>query len=160
MRIRFSAVRLVVAPLALLGVTAPAGAGQDVSAEPTYGSIALEEGFLPDPHVVKLTAGGTIDVSQPGCAYGRVASAPDFDLYYDAGNAATLYISVIADDDTTLLVNTPDGRWQCDDDGYGDLDPIIVVPKAQSGLYDIWVGTYGEELVSATLYISEVDPRR
>lgn len=144
---------------ALFTVTAPEASAQDVSATPTYGSVELSSGFMPDPHVVELTAGGDISVNQGSCTYGQVADAPDFDLYFTATEANTLYISVISGDDTTLLVNGPDGRWYCDDDSYGDLDPVIAIPKAQSGLYDIWVGTYGEELVSATLYISEVDPR-
>lgn len=145
--------------LSLALVAADADA-QDPSAEPSFGYIELDAGFMPDPHSVELTAGGTISVDEAGCAYGQVSDAPDYDLYYETDKVATLYISVIAGDDTTLLVNRPDGTWVCDDDGYGDLDPIVVIPKAQSGLYDIWVGTYGEELVSATLYISEVDPRR
>ncbi|MDX1494237.1 MAG: hypothetical protein R3253_09270 [Longimicrobiales bacterium] len=145
------------ASVALLGASDLAA--QDVSATPTYGSVELTTGFMPDPHVVELTAGGDISVNEGSCTYGQVAEAPDFDLYYTATEANTLYISVIGDGDTTLLVNGPDGRWYCDDDSYGDLDPILAIPKAQSGLYDIWVGTYGEELVSATLYISEVDPR-
>ncbi len=139
-------------------LASPASA-QDVSAAPTYGSIELTSGFMPDPHVIDLTAGGDISVNQGSCNFGQVADAPDFDLYYTATEATTLYISAISDEDTTLLVNGPNGRWYCDDDSYGDLDPIIAIPKAQSGLYDIWVGTYGGELVSATLYISEVDPR-
>ena len=36
---------------------------------------------------------------------------------------------------------------------------VLVIPKGASGLYDIWVGTYGEDTVPARLFISEVDPR-
>jgi hypothetical protein len=157
---RSSAAYLTVS-LAALGVLlgAPVAHAQDVGADPTYGSVTLARGFLPDPHTVDLTAGGSISVSRGDCDYGRVADPPDYDLYYESETVGALYISVISEEDTTLLVNTPDGRWRCDDDSYGDLDPILVIPKAASGLYDIWVGTYGEDLVSATLYISEVDPR-
>lgn len=155
MRLFVTAASLAVSAVFLVS---PASA-QDVSAAPTYGSVELTSGFMPDPHVIELTAGGDTSVNEGSCNYGQVADAPDFDLYYTAAEATTLYISAISDEDTTLLVNGPNGRWYCDDDSYGDLDPIIAIPKAQSGLYDIWVGTYGEELVSATLYISEVDPR-
>jgi hypothetical protein len=47
----------------------------------------------------------------------------------------------------------------CDDDGYGDGDPIVVIPAAEAGLYNIWVGTYQDDMASANLYISEEDPR-
>ena len=47
----------------------------------------------------------------------------------------------------------------CNDDSFGDSDPFIVIPNAPSGLYDIWVGTYGSDPFGATLFISELDPQ-
>ena len=148
--------------LTLLGLFAVATASvqaQDISAKATYGTITLAAGFTPDPHEVELAAGGSIPVQKTGCTYGYVADAPDFDLHWESSRGGPLYIFVVAPEDTTLLVNTPDGSWTCDDDSFGDGDPILVIPKAASGLYDIWVGTYGEDIVNATLFISEVDPR-
>ena len=58
-------------------LTAPDLFAQNVGADPTYGSARLSAGFMPDPHITKLTAGGTISVSQGGCSYGMVADAPD-----------------------------------------------------------------------------------
>ena len=37
-------------------------------------------------------------------------------------------------------------------------DPVVI-PNAESGLYNVWVGTYGSEGGPATLKISELDPR-
>lgn len=142
--------------LVLSAVNAPA---QDVSAAPTYGAVELTEGFRPDPVARALTAGGTIEVDVAGCGYGYVASAPDVDLYYETSAGSDLFISVQSDEDTTLLVNLPDGSWACDDDGLGGSNPLVVVPNATAGLYDIWVGTYGTETVAAALLISEIDPR-
>ena len=133
--------------------------GQSVSASPAYGTVTLEAGFLPDPHTTNLTAGGSIDINMGECTYGQVADAPDVDLYFTAGNASSLYIYAEAKNDITLLINLPDGSWLCNDDGYTGTNPMIIVPKAAGGLYDIWVGTYGTELTSATLSISEIDPR-
>lgn len=147
---------LLAAVAALLALPAQA---QDVSAAPTFGDVELDEGFTPDPHETNLVAGGSITPSVSGCAYGNVADAPDVDLYYSTSGSSTLYISAISGEDTTLLINLPDGSWVCDDDSYGDGDPIVVIPGAESGLYDIWVGTYGSEPADATLYISEIDPR-
>ena len=148
--------------LALLAFVAAAAAqaeAQDVSAEPTYGDVSLSAGFTPDPHHIELTAGGSNAINKGDCSYGNAADAPDVDLYWES-SGVTLYIYVIGDDDTTLLVNTPNANWLCDDDSYGDGDPIVMIPNASAGLYDIWVGTYGEDMVSATLYISEIDPRQ
>jgi hypothetical protein len=134
-------------------------AAQDVSAPAAFGTITLSAGFTPDPHEISLAAGGSIAVQEGSCTYGNVANAPDVDLHWQAKGGSTLYIFVVAPEDTTLLVNTPNGSWKCDDDGFGDGDPILVIPKAAAGLYDIWVGTYGEDVVTARLFISEVDPR-
>ena len=147
----------LVASLALS--LAPLAASQDPGLPPAYGDVRLDEGFLPDPHETDLTAGGTLEPAVEGCAFGYVAEAPDVDLYYSTSGASDLYIYAVSGDDTTLLVNLPDGSWVCDDDSYGDGDPLIVIPAAPDGLYDIWVGTYGEDLAETTLYLSEVDPR-
>lgn len=150
--------RTLPAALALL-LAAPLTAAQDVSADPTYGDVFLDEGFTPDPHATGLLAGGSVEVDLPGCSYGTVSDAPDVDLYYTTSGGSDLYIYAVSGDDTTILVNTPDGAWTCDDDSYGDGDPIVVIRDAPAGLYDIWVGTYGDDLAEATLFISEVDPR-
>ena len=146
-------------PLALLALAAVPALAQDPGAEPLYGDVRLEEGFPNDPYDIEVTAGGTEEVSERGCNYGFVAEAPDVDLYYTTSGSSTLYIYAVSSEDTTILVNLPDGSWACDDDSYGDGDPILVIPGADAGLYDIWVGTYGDDLVEATLFISEIDPR-
>lgn len=132
---------------------------QNISATPTYGDVHLSGGFLPDPHVVELIAGGGVDVARGSCTYGRVANAPDVDFYYEGNDRRTLYIFAVSESDTMLLINTPNGTWTCDDDSYGDLDPILVIRNAPSGLYNIWVGTYGTDTAPARLFISEIDPR-
>ncbi len=151
---------LVVAMLAVISVAAMA---QDWEAEPTFGSVELESGFTPDPYEVEIIAGGSNDASNLcwDCA-GNVADAPDFDLYYEPGVFA-LYIYVISDADTTLLINAPDGDWYGNDD-YSGLNPMVVFENPSAdfgddhGLFDIWVGTYEEEMAEATLYISEIEP--
>ena len=140
-------------------VLASSASAQDISAEATYGSESLDEGFLPDPYEIDITAGGSTSVDVPGCGYGMIGSAPDMDLYYDTSGSSDLYIYATSGSDTTILVNSASGDWYCDDDSYGDGDPIVVISGADAGLYNIWVGTYGDEMAPATLYISEVDPR-
>ena len=131
----------------------------DFTLDPTYGELALSAGFLPDPRSVSLTAGGSIDVDVGSCGYGYVANAPDVHLRWDSSGASDLYLYVNASDDTTLLINRPDGTWVCDDDALGEGNPLVVIPGASAGRYDVWVGTYGSDTASATLYVSESDPR-
>lgn len=140
--------------LVLAGVALIAGA-QDWSASPTYGSVELSSGFLPDPYTVQLTAGGSVDLSGIGY-YGYVASAPDFDLYYEAGSFDLTIRVQNSGGDTVLLVNDPSGTWHFNDDSNG-LDPAITFSKPQSGLYDIWVGTFGDSFIDATLAITEME---
>ena len=127
--------------------------------DPTYGDVRLDQGFLPDPHAVSLRAGGSLEVDIGNCDYGFVANAPDVDFYYDTSGNTTLYVYVDGADDTTLLINQPDGTWICNDDGYTGTNPIVEMTRADDGLYNIYVGTYGDDITSATLYISEIDPR-
>jgi len=132
---------------------ASTGDQPSISLNPTYGSVTLSAGFTPDPHTRSLSAGGGVEVALPGCSYGYVARAPDYNLTYDG--SGDLYFFVRADEDTTLLINRPDGSWICDDDSFGDSNPVIAIRGASSGLYNVWVGTYSDDgLVSATLHIS------
>jgi hypothetical protein len=127
---------------------------QDYSADPTFGEISLDPGFLPDPVEVDLIAGGTIDAStiSSECA-GMIANAPDFRVHYGAGGAQ-LFAGVRSSVDTTLVINGPDGSWFCNDD-YNGLDPFVGGDDPLAGQYDIWVGTYGDTPAQATLYITE-----
>jgi hypothetical protein len=126
--------------------------------DPGYGDVNLSEKFA-GAHSVSLTAGGSIDVDVGSCAYGYVSDAPDVDLRYTTSGATALYVYARGSADTMVLINLPDGTWVCDDDGLGDSNPVVVIPGAADGLYNIWVGTYGSETSQATLYISEQDPR-
>jgi len=45
---------------------------QDPNLDPTYRTVRLTEGFTPDPSIVPVTAGGTIQVSVGSCNYGLI----------------------------------------------------------------------------------------
>jgi hypothetical protein len=142
---------------AVLALLAAPVAAQDFSQSPSFGTVNLSSGFTPDPRTVDLVAGGTIDLSgRIGNCVGKIASAPDVRLQYSAGNGLPLVLSTRSNADTTLLVNTPDGRWFCDDDGAGALNAKVVFSNPSSGQYDIWIGTFGESPESASLLISEI----
>ena len=153
---RVSRALAAAAMTAALG-SAPALA-QDVSADPNFGTVSLSSGFMPDPRVISVQSGGDIDAQtiDPDCQ-GFISNAPDLRLFYTAGSLP-LIISVASASDTTLVVNGPDGRWYCDDDGGVDgLNPAIRFDQPDSGRYEIWIGTYGSTAnAGARLHISEV----
>lgn len=143
----------------LLAAAVPASASaQDFNATPNYGTINLRTGFEPDPNVIAVQSGGNLDASRVDshCA-GFITSAPDVRVVYTAGDLP-LIISVASSSDTTLVVNGPDGRWYCDDDGgVNGLNPAVRFNHPASGRYEIWVGTYGHAaLQDARLNISEL----
>ncbi|WP_340587710.1 hypothetical protein [Erythrobacter alti] len=130
---------------------------QDVNADPIYETVTLSGGFTPDPYVVNMSSGGTNDASKlsPNCA-GFIATSPDVRLNFQPGSLP-LIISASSDEDTTLVINAPDGRWYCDDDAGGNLDPMVTFGSPQAGRYEIWVGTYGDSTTHpARLSISEI----
>ncbi|QLQ13062.1 MAG: peptidase S1 [Brevundimonas sp.] len=150
--------RIAYGLFALAILAAAPAAAQDTSASPNYGTLNLSAGFNPDPQVVSVVSGGVVDASgiNSRCA-GFISRAPDVRLSYTAGSLP-LIISAASSDDTTLVINGPDGSWYCDDDGgVNGLNPAIRFNTPQTGRYEIWVGSYRAGTNSrASLNISEV----
>lgn len=148
--------RIVVLTVALAVMISAVASAQTWNMSPAYGSVELRAGFVPDPQRISLTAGGNVNLSSAGYT-GYVANAPDYNLTYQASSTWPLVIRADSSADLVLLVNAPDGSWHFNDDysGYG-LNSAIVFQNPQSGLYNIWVGTYSSSLAPATLYISEL----
>jgi hypothetical protein len=146
-----------VAAAAVLCVSAPAAAQVNISQNGAYGQVTLDSGFQPDPHSTTLTAGGTVEASSvsPDCV-GMIAQRADFTLRYRQAGSLPLIISATSEADTTLAIRAPDGRWYCDDDGGGSLNPVVRFDSPRNGRYQIWVGTYGADAAPAVLHISEV----
>lgn len=141
--------------------TASVAVAQNYSLNPNYGTLNLSAGFQPDPQVVNLQSGGSRNAQNlSSSCRGFISDAPDVRLNYSAGQYQ-LMISADSSTDTTLVVNGPDGRWYCDDDGGNNgMNPLVRFTNPGSGQYDIWVGTYGSaSLAPAQLYISEVGTR-
>ena len=129
----------------------------DISQNATYGSISLSSGFTPDPYRVDMYSGGDVDATTiaNGCV-GMVARAPDFELNYSAGTLPLIF-GVLSENDTTLVINGPDGRWYCDDDSGDGANPLMSIPNPPSGVYDVFVGAYGGNGASAQLYMTELN---
>jgi hypothetical protein len=147
------------AAVALGLLAAPAYAQQlNSGATGTYGQVSLNSGFTPDPHNTSVAAGGSYDAaSVTANCRGYINTRPTFSLRYRAGSLP-LYIGAVSDADTTILVRAPNGQWSCDDDGGGNLNPLVSWTNPQSGRYQIWVGRFGvqNETAAATLHISEI----
>ncbi|MCK5652332.1 MAG: hypothetical protein KAJ42_13185, partial [Gemmatimonadetes bacterium] len=120
----------------------------------------LAGGFVPDPHLLNLTAGGPVSASAIGSAgcVGYVDRLPDAVLAY-SNPASYLSIFADADSDLTLMVRSPDGVFSCNDDSrLGGIDPLVEFRSPAAGRYEIWIGTYGEGgSPEARLEISEIE---
>lgn len=148
----------------LVTAMAPAiGAAQDVSRDAYFGEISLSAGFDDDPRIIEMVAGGSVNLiesTQFDCN-GFVSEAPDYQIDYSTGNTTfELSFFAVSEVDTILLINTPDGKWHCNDDygeGFG-LAAGITFEQPLAGIYDIWVGVYDQsDAFSKTeLYITEL----
>jgi len=134
----------------------------DFSVDPAYGSASLSAGFTPDPHRVTVISGGAVDASYLSSrCVGYAAQGPDYSLEW-SGTSSMLRFYFVAEndgDDTSLIVNRPDGSWSCNDDSESSsLDPMVKVENPQEGRYDIWIGSYSEDdYIEGVLYMSERD---
>lgn len=159
MRILLPASGLLAATLLAIAPAAGVAQGINPQGTPHFGTVNLRAGFTPDPHSVQIAAGGATrnPIEGPGCTGYLSSSAPDLRLEYVAGSLA-LTLSASATEDLSLLVQTPNGQWFCDDDSGEGLDPLLRFDTPASGTYNIWVATYSEteDLPDATLAISEL----
>lgn len=106
--------------------------------EPVDETIRLDNGFMPDPHVAEGSVVGAVDAATTaeGCS-GWIATEPSHVLE-TLGTFAELRVMAHADQDATLVVETPTGEHWCADDDEG-TDPIVTAPFPP-GTYRIWVG--------------------
>lgn len=134
--------------------------GLNPAGDPRYGSHDLAPGFAPSPFTRDALSGGDIEVKSlrlgDNCL-GYAASDPDFQIELtDEFNRITFLIA--SAEDTTLIMNLPNGSWACNDDTNG-LNPALVLHNAPPGPYRLWIGSYSAESYDeSVLYISEAAP--
>ena len=104
-----------------------------------------------------LTAMGGADlfncIGIPG-GRGYAPQAPQYSFFLSGMSGYELDLSVQADCDTVMVVNSADATWYFDDDsGGGSLNPALRIPGGAGleGRLDVWVGTYGGGSCPATL---------
>ena len=133
---------------------------QDFSQDPNFGTVDLNPGFPDDPYTVEVISGGSINAGTiSGDCTGYISDAPDVRLNYGSGSGnLPLILGAISGEDTTLVVNAPDGSWYCDDDGGADLNPMLRFNRPAAGQYDIWIGSYASgQNYDAQLVITELE---
>lgn len=110
---------------------------------------------LYSPDTYQTTAGGGADLQNcnlPG--FGSASEAPNFTFFLSGmAQYGRLEIEGVSGCDTTLLARTSDGQWHYDDDGNGDLQPLLNIQNNGSldGRLDIWVGTWGGGTCAASI---------
>ncbi len=121
-----------------------------------FGTVSLAPGFVPDPHTARGTSGGAIDANtlNPTCR-GWISQQPDH-LFVAQGAFSNLRMLVHGGgQDTTLVVQRPDGGYLCNDDTEG-RDPVVA-GGFTPGTYKIWVGSYSRgQSIPYTLGLSEL----
>jgi hypothetical protein len=126
------------------GTTAGGTAGGGQS---NFGTVTLAPNFTPDPHTVDGSSGGAIQAQTlAGQCSGWVSQIPDH-ILVASGNFPLMRVVVKSSQDTTLVVQRPDGSYVCDDDSEG-RNPIIA-GAFPPGSYKVWVGSYREGQTSS-----------
>ncbi len=142
--------------------------GLNFSMPPLNGVISLSAGFTPDPRTVNVSARTNVSVPSnlssrtsagDGRCRGHTGTAPDVSVQYQAGSVFPLVVRALADYDTTLVVNDPNGGWHCDDDSGQSVQAQLVFERPASGRYDIWFGAYSSSQTGrpGRIEISELD---
>lgn len=131
--------------------------------ETNFGETKLD-GFSNNPILrVPVTSGGEINIDYlANNCVGYASNAPDYRIEWNGSdeNISFAFLPDQTDDDATILVNLPDGSWQCNDDiSDGNVNPGLTVTNPKVGYYNIWVGSYNEsDYLEGTLLISETIP--
>jgi hypothetical protein len=126
---------------AVLGAPAAFAQEINVTASGAFGHVALSSGFA-GPYKITLPAGGRVSANGlgAGCT-GIISDRAVYSIDYTAGTAP-LFFAAVAGDDTMLAIYGPDGAWRCDDDSYGNRNPLVRIETPQSGRYQVFIGVY------------------
>lgn len=112
---------------------------------PVNGTFSLSPGFT--DHSARIDAGGSQQVNAvgglgPNCTGYVNPNGPGVRIEL-TGTLPELVLASCANTDTTLIVRGPDGTWHCNDDAEG-TNPVVRVPRAAAGTWDVFAGTFGE----------------
>jgi hypothetical protein len=130
------------------GAVASAAQGSgalNIAGNPTFGDRSIAPGFTPDPLTASITSGGGINAANAGLpsgCVGWVAANPDFNVVLTGNSNFLRFFVNNTNEDTTLVINGPNGQWFCNDDSFNGRNPSVDFNGAGSGTYNVWVGSY------------------
>lgn len=119
-----------------------------------YVSVDLNAGFPLDPFLVSVNGGGELDASllNEKCK-GYINPNPTLTVNW-TGNADLVRAFTYSDADPMLVIQTPDGKFQCSDDSSSVLlDPQIEISKPSPGKYNVWVGSAAPKQLLPTILV-------
>lgn len=124
-----------------------------------YGDDALAAGF--GTVEIVAAAGGSIpafnfELGSPECT-GFINVVPTYTFTLE-GETAALRFVFNGEDDTTLIVEQPDGTFACNDDtdGANNLNPTLDIDGPAAGAYRVFVGSYAHQTgIRGTLIVTE-----
>ena len=122
-------------------------------------TLDLDAGFALDPLFFSVNGGGDVNSSLLGdeCS-GFIYPQPVVSVDW-TGEADFVKAFFYSDHDTTLVVQTPDGKYLCNDDVNAQLlDPEIQIEKPAPGRYNIWVGSYAPDQVVPGVLVLTAKP--
>jgi hypothetical protein len=128
---------------ALAQTDTPAASPAENPEPSAYLTLDMKAGFVLDPFLVSLNGGGEVDAStlDPACV-GFINDKPVMVANWE-GEVDFLDIFFYSDTDPTLVIQLPDGTYQCADDANDNLlDPELTIENPAAGQYKIWVGSY------------------
>ena len=121
-----------------------------------YVTLDIQAGNPLDPFIVSVNGGGTFNAAALGgeCS-GYVNTQPVVRINWE-GETDLAKIFFYSDHDPTLIVQSPDGKFHCNDDASDLLlDPSITFEDPQEGTYNIWVGSYyPDQLIPGVLVVT------
>jgi len=127
-----------------------------ITEQKAYVTLDIQAGNPLDPFIVSVNGGGTFDAAALGgeCT-GYVNTQPVARIHWE-GQADLSKIFFYSDHDPTLIVQSPDGAFHCNDDASDLLlDPSLTFEDPQDGIYNIWVGSYyPDQLIPGVLVVT------
>lgn len=114
-----------------------------------YGTLEIGTALEPDPLRAQGRSGGPVEAAtwDEACA-GFVSELPDHLLAVE-GEMDVRVLAHSPGSDVTLIVQAPDGSYQCADDDV-ESDPVLTL-SLTAGEYKVWVGNKEREALSPYL---------
>ena len=69
-------------------------------------------------------------------------------ILVDAAAGQSFGVFAVSESDTTLAVQTPSGRFICNDDAFGSSNPALSINATETGIYSISAGSFDPEIMS------------